>query len=141
MLELKDVSKSFGGKVILSNISFTVDYGEKAGIIGSNGVGKSTLLKIIAGQLHQDSGEINTNALESIGYFKQEFEILEECQSVMTFIKGYIGIDKLEKKLNELQAELEEDESKIEEFCAVQEKYIALMDIILTTNLIIFLMG
>lgn len=126
MLELKDVSKSFGGKVILSNISFTVDYGEKAGIIGSNGVGKSTLLKIIAGQLHQDSGEINTNAFESIGYFKQEFEILEECQSVMTFIKGYIGIDKLEKKLNELQAELEEDESKIEEFCAVQEKYISI---------------
>lgn len=126
MLELKEVSKSFYGKVILNNISFTVDHGEKAGIIGSNGVGKSTLLKIIAGQLHQDSGEINTNASESIGYLKQEFEILEELQSVTTFIKGYIGIDKLEKRLNELQEELEGNESKIEEFCAVQEKYISL---------------
>ena len=48
MLKLKGVSKYFSGKVILNDISFTVDYGEKAGIIGSNGVGKSTLLKIIA---------------------------------------------------------------------------------------------
>lgn len=126
MLELKEVSKSFGGKVILSNISFTVDYGEKAGIIGSNGVGKSTLLKIIARQLHQDSGEINTNTLESIGYLKQEFEIPEESLSVTSFIKWYIGIDKLEKRLNELQEELEKNESNIEEFCAVQEKYIRL---------------
>lgn len=124
MLELKEVSKSFCGEVILSNISFTVDYGEKAGIIGSNGVGKSTLLKIIARQLHQDSGEINTNTLESIGYLKQEFEILEESMSVTSFIKGYIGIDKLEKRLNELQEELEKNESNIDEFCAVQEKYI-----------------
>lgn len=126
MLELKNVSKSFFGKAILSNISFTVDYGEKAGIIGSNGVGKSTLLKIIAGQINQDSGEINTNNLESIGYLKQEFENLEESQSVISFIKVYIGIDKLETRLNELQGELEKDESKIEEFCAVQEKYISL---------------
>ena len=126
MLELKEVSKSFGGKVILSNISFTVDHGEKAGIIGSNGVGKSTLLKIIARQLHQDSGEINTNTLESIGYLKQEFEIPEESLSVTSFIKWYIGIDKLEKRLNELQEELEKNESNIEEFCAVQEKYIRL---------------
>lgn len=126
MLELKEVSKSFCGKVILSNISFTVDYGEKAGIIGSNGVGKSTLLKIIARQLHQDSGEINTNTLESIGYLKQEFEIPEESLSVTSFIKWYIGIDKLEKRLNELQEELEKNESNIEEFCAVQEKYIRL---------------
>lgn len=126
MLELKEVSKSFCGKVILSNISFTVDYGEKAGIIGSNGVGKSTLLKIIARQLHQDSGEINTNTLESIGYLKQEFEIPEESLSVTSFIKWYIGIDKLEKRLNELQEEHEKNESNIEEFCAVQEKYIRL---------------
>ena len=126
MLEHKEVSKSFCGKVILSNISFTVDYGEKAGIIGSNGVGKSTLLKIIARQLHQDSGEINTNTLESIGYLKQEFEIPEESLSVTSFIKWYIGIDKLEKRLNELQEELEKNESNIEEFCAVQEKYIRL---------------
>lgn len=126
MLELKEVSKSFCGKVILSNISFSVDYGEKAGIIGSNGVGKSTLLKIIARQLHQDSGEINTNTLESIGYLKQEFEIPEESLSVTSFIKWYIGIDKLEKRLNELQEELEKNESNIEEFCAVQEKYIRL---------------
>lgn len=126
MLELKEVSKSFCRKVILSNISFTVDYGEKAGIIGSNGVGKSTLLKIIARQLHQDSGEINTNTLESIGYLKQEFEIPEESLSVTSFIKWYIGIDKLEKRLNELQEELEKNESNIEEFCAVQEKYIRL---------------
>ena len=126
MLELKDVSKSFDGKVILNNISFTIDYGEKAGLIGSNGVGKSTLLKIIARQLYQDSGEVNTNNSELIGYFKQEFEIIEEYQSVTEFIKRYIGIDKLEKKLNELQEKLEEDESKIEEFCDVQEKYISL---------------
>ena len=128
MLKLKGVSKYFSGKVILNDISFTVDYGEKAGIIGSNGVGKSTLLKIIAGQLHQDSGEININASESIGYFKQEFEIFEESQSVISFIREYIGVDKIEKRLNELQKQLEKNENKsiVEEFCVVQEKYVSL---------------
>ncbi len=126
MLELKNVSKSFSGKTILSNISFTIDYGEKAGLIGSNGVGKSTLLKIISGQVHQDSGEVNVNSKESIGYFKQEFEIAEENQSVVAFVKSYVGIDKLEERLNELQDELDGDEGKIEEFCTIQEEYMNL---------------
>lgn len=126
MLEVKHISKSFSGKTVLSNITFTVDYGEKAGLIGSNGVGKSTLLKIIAGQVHQDSGEVNVSSKESIGYFKQEFEITEENQSVVAFVKSYVGIDKLEERLKILQDQLDGDESKIEEFCAVQEEYVNL---------------
>ena len=56
MLRVVDVSKSYNGKDVLNNISFSLDEGEKAGIIGLNGIGKTTLLKIIAGDEKPDSG-------------------------------------------------------------------------------------
>ena len=56
MLELKDITYSINSKIILNNISFKLNQGNKIGLIGSNGVGKSTLLKIVTGELIQESG-------------------------------------------------------------------------------------
>jgi len=58
MLRVENISKSYNGKDVLNDISFSLDEGEKAGIIGLNGIGKTTLLRIIAGEEKPDSGKI-----------------------------------------------------------------------------------
>ncbi len=58
IINVENVSKIFGEKVILQDVSFGVEAGEKIGVIGINGTGKSTLLKIIAGQEETDQGNV-----------------------------------------------------------------------------------
>jgi ATP-binding cassette subfamily F protein uup len=68
---LSNVDKSFGSKTILQDLSFTVLRGDKIGLIGPNGVGKSTLLKIILGGLTPDSGHVETGTKIQVAYFDQ----------------------------------------------------------------------
>lgn len=126
MLRVENVSKSYNGKDVLNNISFSLDEGEKAGIIGLNGIGKTTLLKIIADEEKPDSGKIIKDKNILIGYFKQEFKISEEDRDIVSFIKKFIGIDVIEKHMNEAEKTMGTDESKIQEFCDLQEEYMKL---------------
>ena len=126
MLRVEDVSKSYNGKDILNNISFSLDEGEKAGIIGLNGIGKTTLLKIIAGDEKPDSGKTIRDKNSLVGYFKQEFKISEEDRDIISFIKNFIGIDVIERQMNEAEKAMGTDESKIQEFCDLQEEYMRL---------------
>ncbi len=71
ILELKDVSKSFGDKKILQDFSYSFTNGEKIGIVGNNGTGKTTLLNLITGELSPDSGEIDKGQTIVFGYYKQ----------------------------------------------------------------------
>ncbi len=73
MLQLKDICKSFGSKTVLDNINEIIYDGEKIGIVGSNGQGKSTLLNIITGKDRADSGEVVSN--EKIGFLEQSSAI------------------------------------------------------------------
>lgn len=66
MIILKDISKQFGSKKVLDNISFHISPGESVGIIGLNGAGKTTLLNIISGILKPDSGFIRVNGMENM---------------------------------------------------------------------------
>ena len=59
-IEVKNLTKSFDGKKILDNSSFSVDAGKILSIVGFSGSGKSTVLKLISGLIEKDSGEINT---------------------------------------------------------------------------------
>jgi phospholipid/cholesterol/gamma-HCH transport system ATP-binding protein len=58
LIELKDICKTFGDNIVLDNVNLTIDQGEALGIIGPSGTGKSTILRIIAGLLEPDSGEV-----------------------------------------------------------------------------------
>lgn len=73
MLLLKDICLTFGDRILLDNVSFAIKPGEKVALIGRNGTGKSTLLKIIAGLAEADSGIIDRPA--SLAYLKQEISI------------------------------------------------------------------
>lgn len=91
ILELKNINKSFGDKILLKDFSYQFQRGEKIGIVGKNGVGKSTLLNIIQGLEPKDSGEIEIGETIKFGYFSQK-GLFENDQSlseirVIDFIK------------------------------------------------------
>ena len=87
ILELRNINKKFGDKIILDNFSYQFQRGEKVGIIGKNGVGKSTLLNIIQGLETYDSGEIEVGETIKFGYFSQKGLIYKEDQRVIDFMK------------------------------------------------------
>ncbi|MFA5498371.1 MAG: ABC-F family ATP-binding cassette domain-containing protein [Candidatus Cloacimonadia bacterium] len=75
VLSVETISKKFGERVILDQVTFGLHYGEKVGLIGDNGCGKSTLLKIIADFEVVDSGRVATQRGLRVGYLPQEFDI------------------------------------------------------------------
>jgi ATPase subunit of ABC transporter with duplicated ATPase domains len=72
VLELENVAKSYGEKRVLSDVSLTIRRGERVAVIGANGLGKSTLLKIITGNLEHDSGKVEWGHECHVGYFAQD---------------------------------------------------------------------
>ena len=87
ILELQNISKSFGDKLLLKDFSYQFQRGEKVGIVGKNGAGKSTLLNIIQGFEPYDSGSIETGETIKFGYFAQKGLKYKEDQRVIDFIK------------------------------------------------------
>lgn len=94
MLSCNNVSKTFGVETILENISFSVNEGDKIGIVGVNGTGKTTLFKVITGILPHDRGEIFTSKNCRLGYLEQntnfysEKTIYDEVVSVFSDLIG-----------------------------------------------------
>lgn len=72
IFEARNISKRFGDKVILDNFTYDFARGEKVGIVGGNGVGKSTFVKMLLGLVAQDSGEWNIGETVKFGYYSQE---------------------------------------------------------------------
>lgn len=90
VLELACVTKSFGEKLVFSDLNETIWHGERVGLIGPNGAGKSVLLRMILGQEQPDAGEINIGPSVSIGYYAQEHETLDFNQTVLDAVR-YAG--------------------------------------------------
>ncbi|MBE5922238.1 MAG: ABC-F type ribosomal protection protein [Lachnospiraceae bacterium] len=76
VLSAKDLAKSFGDKHLFSGLSFEIKRGERIALIGNNGTGKTTILKMIHGTLDMDAGEIRIGTKVQIGYFDQEHHTL-----------------------------------------------------------------
>ncbi|MFS0635546.1 ABC-F family ATP-binding cassette domain-containing protein [Mesobacillus foraminis] len=87
VLELKEATKVFEDKVILRDFSFLIKPGDRLGIIGRNGTGKSTLLNILGGRLSLDSGELLTGQTVKIAYYTQENEGLDENKRMIEYLK------------------------------------------------------
>ncbi len=86
-IELKNVSKGFGDRQLIHDFSYIVLRGQRLGIIGPNGCGKSTLMNLLAGQLTPDSGTIEVGETIKIGYFAQEEAIMDPNQRVIDYIR------------------------------------------------------
>lgn len=85
-IRINEISKSYEDKQILDSMTLTVRKGEKIALVGPNGVGKSTFIKIIVGNIMPDSGEILKAERLKIGYYSQEFETLDFSKNLLDTI-------------------------------------------------------
>ena len=86
-IEVYDISKAYGDKVLFEHFSYIFKRFERIGFVGHNGCGKSTLMKILSNLESVDSGSIEWGETMRIGYFAQECEIMDERQRVIDYIK------------------------------------------------------
>lgn len=86
-MELHHLSKAFGDKKIVQDFDYIFLKNQKVGIIGPNGCGKSTLMKMLAGLTEPDSGTIETGETIRIGYFAQEEQPMDDRQRVIDYVK------------------------------------------------------
>lgn len=87
-VELKDICKSYGDRMLLQDFTYIFLKNDRVGIIGPNGSGKSTLMKIIAGWVQPDSGTVQIGQTVKLGYFSQENEAMDESLRVIDYIKN-----------------------------------------------------
>lgn len=127
-LQLSNIQKSFGAKTVLSNANFQVRDNEKIALVGRNGCGKSTLMKIICGQESLDSGSrMITNGVH-IGYLAQITFVDEQKSVYEELLTAFDQVRALEKQLNEQAELLKEDasEKQLEKYDALQTRFEAL---------------
>ena len=130
-IELNNIIKNYGLKNVLNGMNLTLKTGERAALIGCNGAGKSTVLKIIMKQENISAGTINIRKNATIGMLRQIYEYEETNPNVYTFLqRSFEHFFELETKLKKLEDEMsyEKDDEKMSELLQkygnVQQKYI-----------------
>lgn len=108
MINIANVSKNYGNKVLYKNASFQLNPGEKAGLVGPNGAGKTTIFRIITGEEGLDEGQVAKPEKTVIGYFSQNIEDMRG-RTVLEEVKSAAG------KLPQIQKQLLEYEQKLAE--------------------------
>ena len=86
-LELKHISKAYGGRTLIKDFSYIFLKGDRVGFVGRNGCGKTTLLRILTGHLEPDSGEVEAGQTVKIGYFSQENEYMDESMKAIDYVR------------------------------------------------------
>lgn len=87
VLTVTDLTKSFDGNTLFNNINFDIKRGERVALIGNNGTGKTTILKLINGIIQPDSGSIYLGAKVAIGYYDQEHHVLDSDKTLFQEIQ------------------------------------------------------
>lgn len=123
LLEVVDLRKGFLGDELFAGVTFKIDRREKVALVGRNGVGKSTLVKILIGEVDPDQGSLRWARGTSVGYLRQHAQldpartVFEEAESAQAHLR------ELQDRLRELEAKLEDQPSEddLEEFARIHE--------------------
>ena len=127
VLSAQNVAKSFGVNAVLKDISFTLQQGDRIGLVGVNGCGKSTLMRIIAGLDSPDSGEISIVRGTRIGYLAQQ-DMVESGSSVWAELERvYEPVFEMEKRLRALEDEMAQSHEDAALFNRLSSDYDKLM--------------
>lgn len=116
ILSCKNIKKSFGIDEILKDVNFAINEGDKVGLIGSNGEGKSTLFKILIKELDSDSGELFIDKNKSLGYLSQNLSLTDSNSIYSEMLLVFSDLTRLEEKIRTLEVKMGEpyDPSKEE---------------------------
>lgn len=129
IVNIQHVQKYFGAEMVLSDITFQIGEGESIGIIGRNGSGKSTVLKLIAGNIAPDQGEISIRKGTKIGYLSQTKEAFPGATVYDVLLQGYSELMEWQARMTTLEAMMATQQSAammekyLEEYSELQEKF------------------
>src|SRR5215213_9429918 len=105
---LQDVTFEFGARVILEDATWHIQPGERIGLIGYNGTGKSTLLKLLVGEYQPSAGSVERSRTTTMGYLHQDLLSFDTNDSILQVALGaFERVIQLEKEIEELGKELE----------------------------------
>jgi len=104
MLNLTSLSKSFGGQLLFSDLTLHIDDGERIGLIGPNGCGKTTLLRIISDKISSDKGKVTYPKNSTIGYLPQNLVELKGSSLIEEVLGGFKWIKEIKRELREIES-------------------------------------
>ncbi|GAA4273123.1 ABC-F family ATP-binding cassette domain-containing protein [Aquimarina gracilis] len=108
MLNIHNLSISFGGEFLFEEISFMLSAGDRVGLVGKNGAGKSTMLKILSKEQEPDSGQIAMDKEVKIGFLKQDIDFVQGRTVLQEAHEAFIEIKKVEHQIDVINKELAE---------------------------------
>ncbi|MFH1335274.1 MAG: ABC-F family ATP-binding cassette domain-containing protein [Candidatus Zixiibacteriota bacterium] len=103
LINLKNITKTYGANLVLSDISWQIEEGRKIGLLGSNGAGKTTLFRIITGELETDKGEVIRSKHLKLGFLRQEYQLEDELTLFDEMLKPFSELLELHDQLRELE--------------------------------------
>lgn len=108
MITLQNLSIQYGGKFLFDDISFTITDNDRIGLVGKNGAGKSTMLKIVMGEIRPESGNIQMDNNTTLGYLPQDMKMNPTESVYEETAKAFSQLQALEKRANELLIALDQ---------------------------------
>ncbi len=112
VVSTSNITKSYGTRDVLKDITFAVNAGEHVGVIGSNGAGKSTLFSIITGESKADSGQVHTARNIRLGYMRQNAEYTSGRTAIEEVMQVLAHISALERRLEGAESDMRENPSE-----------------------------
>lgn len=122
MMTVNGVSKEYGARPVLRGVSFSVKDGQKVALVGPNGVGKSTLLRLVAGVEVPDVGEVNVQDPRGVAYLPQEIKLDQLQLTVLDYLRERAGLAELETDLAKLESDLGSEQA-LERYADLQQVY------------------
>ena len=130
LIDLQNVTKSYSGEPVFRDISWQINSGRKIGLIGANGCGKTTLFRLIAGELTPDRGQIFRAKNLKIGFLRQEIRLQGELTLFDEMLKSFSDLLAVHREMEELEAAMAASakEHSEERLSGIMRRYSALRD-------------
>jgi ATP-binding cassette subfamily F protein 3 len=126
LLNLRNISKSYGADLVLKDVSWQIEEGRRIGLLGSNGAGKTTLFRIITGELESDRGEVTRSKHLRWAFLRQEYQLEDDLTLIDEMLKPFFQLLDLHDRLRDLEQEMSSSQDPkrlLEQYGKLQFEY------------------